>query len=117
MSKTQLFWKKNTQSRFVSVVSQLFALDNVTQYIILTLQTAVRLNFRRLFKFFEAFQFDEFQGVSANINLEFVKNGTTLENENPKIILKNFTTMEKASSNLYVKLDAMIEEFISNKNS
>ncbi|MFT5835777.1 MAG: methyl-accepting chemotaxis protein [Sulfurimonas sp.] len=44
-------------------------------------------------------------------NLEFVNNGTTLEADNPKNIIDNFTTMEKASKELYVKLDSMINEF------
>ncbi|WP_373001264.1 CZB domain-containing protein [Sulfurimonas sp.] len=44
-------------------------------------------------------------------NLEFVKNDTTLKFENPKTIVKNFTTMEAASKELYTKLDHMIEEF------
>ncbi|MDA3907633.1 MAG: methyl-accepting chemotaxis protein [Sulfurimonas sp.] len=44
-------------------------------------------------------------------NLEFVKNDTTLKFENPKIIVKNFTTMEESSKELYTKLDHMLEEF------
>ncbi|NOR58071.1 MAG: chemotaxis protein [Sulfurimonas sp.] len=44
-------------------------------------------------------------------NLEFVKNNTTLKFENPKIIVENFTTMENASKELYIKLDHMIDEF------
>jgi hypothetical protein len=44
-------------------------------------------------------------------NLEFVKNGTTLKFDNPKIILKNFENMEEASEKLYTKLNNMIEEF------
>lgn len=43
-------------------------------------------------------------------NLEFVKNDSTLKENNPKIILENFETMEKASEKLYEKLDNMIEE-------
>ena len=43
-------------------------------------------------------------------NLEFVKNHTTIKLDNPKIITNNFATMEKASSELFVKLDAMIEQ-------
>jgi methyl-accepting chemotaxis protein len=44
-------------------------------------------------------------------NLEFVKHDTTLKFENPKLIVENFTTMEKASRELYIKLDDMIKEF------
>jgi len=44
-------------------------------------------------------------------NLEFVKNDATLKFDNPKIIVQNFTDMEKASDELYIKLDRMIEEF------
>ncbi|WP_294964939.1 methyl-accepting chemotaxis protein [Sulfurimonas sp.] len=44
-------------------------------------------------------------------NIEFVKDGSTLKFDNPKIIIDNFTTMENASSELYVKLDSMIDEF------
>jgi len=44
-------------------------------------------------------------------NLEFVKKGTTLKSDNPKIILKNFEAMEEASDKLYANLDNMIEEF------
>ncbi len=46
-------------------------------------------------------------------NLEFVKNGSTLKFENPKIIVENFSTMEDASKELYIKLDTMLEEFNS----
>lgn len=48
-------------------------------------------------------------------NLEFVKNDATLKFENPKIIVENFTTMENASKELYIKLDNMIVEFNKNK--
>ncbi|MEA2092091.1 MAG: methyl-accepting chemotaxis protein [Campylobacterota bacterium] len=44
-------------------------------------------------------------------NLEFVKNDSTLKFENPKTIVENFSTMEDASKELYIKLDAMLEEF------
>ena len=43
-------------------------------------------------------------------NLEFVKNHNTLKGNNPKIILDNFSTMEKASASLFEKLDRMIVE-------
>nr|WP_321267341.1 methyl-accepting chemotaxis protein [uncultured Sulfurimonas sp.] len=52
---------------------------------------------------------------SVFANLEFVKNDSTLKYDNPKVIIKNFTNMENASKELYIKLDNMIEEFnISN---
>jgi len=44
-------------------------------------------------------------------NLDFVKDGTTLKFDNPKIILKNFKDMESASSELYLKLDHMLDEY------
>ena len=44
-------------------------------------------------------------------NLEFVKNESTLKFENPKTIVENFSDMENASKELYVKLDAMLEEY------
>ncbi|MEN8302945.1 MAG: methyl-accepting chemotaxis protein [Campylobacterota bacterium] len=43
-------------------------------------------------------------------NLEFVKNHSTLKADNPKTIINNFTTMEQASSKLFVLLDKMIDE-------
>jgi len=43
-------------------------------------------------------------------NLEFVKNHSTLKANNPKTIINNFATMEKASSKLFVLLDNMISE-------
>ena len=43
-------------------------------------------------------------------NLEFVKNHSTLKANNPKTIVSNFATMEKASSKLFVLLDNMISE-------
>ena len=48
-------------------------------------------------------------------NLEFVKNDSTLKFENPKNIVNNFKTMENASEQLYIKLDAMLEEFVQMK--
>ncbi|OIP53480.1 MAG: chemotaxis protein [Helicobacteraceae bacterium CG2_30_36_10] len=48
---------------------------------------------------------------SVFANLEFVKNHNTLKNGNPKTILKNFTAMEKASSELFTHLNAMIVEY------
>lgn len=44
-------------------------------------------------------------------NLEFVKNNSTLKNNHPSIIVQNFKNMENASSQLYIKLDSMLEEF------
>ena len=48
-------------------------------------------------------------------NLEFVKSHSTLKGDNPKIILSNFSDMEKASSALFEKLDNMIVEIDTNK--
>ena len=48
-------------------------------------------------------------------NLEFVKAGSTLKYENPKILTDNFRTMENASQILYQKLDGMIDEFEANQ--
>jgi len=44
-------------------------------------------------------------------NLEFVKEKSTLKFDNPKHIINNFLTMEKASAQLYVKLDEMLGEY------
>ena len=44
-------------------------------------------------------------------NLEFVKEGTTLKFDNPKILTQNFTSMENASKMLFTKLDGMLEEY------
>ncbi len=43
-------------------------------------------------------------------NLEYVKSHSTLKANNPQAIIGNFATMEKASEQLFVKLDAMIEQ-------
>jgi methyl-accepting chemotaxis protein len=43
-------------------------------------------------------------------NLEFVKSHSTLKADNPKTIIGNFSTMETASSKLFVLLDNMIGE-------
>ena len=43
-------------------------------------------------------------------NLEYVKNHSTLKLDHPKQIITNFGTMEKASQELFIKLDTMIEE-------
>jgi len=48
-------------------------------------------------------------------NLEFVKDHSTLKYDHPKQIVDNFVTMEEASNELYIKLDAMIEEFKTKK--
>jgi methyl-accepting chemotaxis protein len=44
-------------------------------------------------------------------NLEYVKNGTTLKFDHPKHITSNFSTMENASTELFIKLDSMIDEY------
>lgn len=44
-------------------------------------------------------------------NLEFVKEHTTLKFDNPQIITENFNEMENASKDLFVKLDAMLNEY------
>ena len=44
-------------------------------------------------------------------NLEYVKNNSILKYDNPKTIEKNFTVMENASQDLFVKLDGMLDEF------
>ena len=44
-------------------------------------------------------------------NLEFVNNKSVIKNGNPEIITNNFVTMEKASQELFNKLDKMIEEY------
>ena len=44
-------------------------------------------------------------------NLEFVKDHSTLKFDHPKQITENFSTMEDASQELYIKLDHMLEEF------
>jgi len=48
-------------------------------------------------------------------NLEFVKNHSTLKLDNPKTIISNFSTMEQASSKLFVLLDGMIDEIEGEK--
>ena len=49
-------------------------------------------------------------------NLEYVKNNSTLKYDNPKTIEKNFSVMEKASQDLFVKLDGMLDEFDTSKS-
>ena len=44
-------------------------------------------------------------------NMEFVKNGTVVKNDNPKILIRNFSQMEDASSILFSKLDQMLQEY------
>ena len=44
-------------------------------------------------------------------NLIFVKNGTIIKHENPKIIIQNFEAMEEASKVLFLKLNNMLEEY------
>ena len=48
-------------------------------------------------------------------NLVFVKEGTTLKYEHPKILTQNFAKMEESSKILFVKLDAMLEEYSNGK--
>ncbi|MBU0719969.1 CZB domain-containing protein [bacterium] len=44
-------------------------------------------------------------------NLEYTKNGATLKHNNPKHIIENFKIMEDASSDLFIKLNSMLEEY------
>ncbi len=44
-------------------------------------------------------------------NFEYVKDNSTLKFDNPKKIVNNFVVMEKASAELYVKLDDMLDEY------
>lgn len=53
---------------------------------------------------------------SVFTNLEFVRAGATLKGDNPISIVKNFETMEQASTRLFVLLDGMVDEFASTKN-
>ena len=46
-------------------------------------------------------------------NMEFVHKNTTLKHDNPQIIHDNFEMMEKASTELFMKLDNMLEEFLT----
>jgi hypothetical protein len=46
-------------------------------------------------------------------NMIFVNSDSTLKNGNPQIIHNHFTEMEKASSELFKELDAMLEEYLS----
>ncbi len=48
-------------------------------------------------------------------NFEFVKEHSTLKFDHPKQITDNFLTMEKASKELYTKLDIMLDEFNQSK--
>jgi methyl-accepting chemotaxis protein len=48
-------------------------------------------------------------------NLEFVKKHAVIHGENPKIIAKNFIEMENFSSELFDKLNEMIEEYEASK--
>ncbi|MCX6052330.1 MAG: methyl-accepting chemotaxis protein [Campylobacterales bacterium] len=52
---------------------------------------------------------------SVFTNLEFVKSHATLKFDNPKHIVENFSVMENASSELFVKLDSMIDEYEQSK--
>jgi len=46
-------------------------------------------------------------------NMVFVNNNETLNHDNPKLIHNNFEIMEKASKDLFFKLDSMLEEFLT----
>jgi len=46
-------------------------------------------------------------------NMVFVKDLSTIKFSNPKIIHKNFEVMENASTQLFVLLDSMLEEFLT----
>ncbi len=46
-------------------------------------------------------------------NMLFVKEGTSLKYDNPKIIHNNFEEMEQASHELFDKLDGMLEEYLN----
>jgi methyl-accepting chemotaxis protein len=46
-------------------------------------------------------------------NMEFVHKDITLKHNNPQIIHDNFEIMEKASTELFQKLDDMLEEFLT----
>ena len=48
-------------------------------------------------------------------NLKFVKEGSVLKYDNPKILTKNFLAMENASSTLFSKLNKMLEEYDDGK--
>ncbi len=50
-------------------------------------------------------------------NLEFVKEGTTLKFDNPKILIQNFSSMENASKDLFGKLNMMLEQYDNKKSS
>ncbi|MDD3442324.1 methyl-accepting chemotaxis protein [Sulfurimonas denitrificans] len=68
-------------------------------------------------KFGHTKTFKEIDSVHANVhdyaikNYEFVKAKTVLKGENPNIIIKNFTEMEKSSDLLFKKLDEMVQEY------
>lgn len=47
-------------------------------------------------------------------NIEFVKEKSTLKYDHPKVIIKNFETMESASAELFDKLDMILEEYCDN---
>ena len=48
-------------------------------------------------------------------NMEYVHNDTVIKGDNPKIIVKNFTAMEDASSTLFEKLDGMLDQYNTSK--
>ena len=50
-------------------------------------------------------------------NMVFVKDHSTIKHDNPKIIHTNFSVMEKASHDLFVKLDSMLEEFLTKETN
>jgi len=48
-------------------------------------------------------------------NLAFVDSHSVIKNGNPEIVTQNFMTMEKASAELFEKLDRMLEEYHQDK--
>ena len=48
-------------------------------------------------------------------NLVFVKDGTTLKYDHPKILTENFSAMEDASQELFIKLNGMLNEYNAKK--
>lgn len=48
---------------------------------------------------------------SANKNLEYVQAGTTIKFDHPQKIVETFKTMEKASMEVFQKLDTMLDEY------
>ena len=71
-------------------------------------------------KFGHTKAFGELDAVHAKVhesvlkNHEFVKIGTVLNSNNPKIIYDNFSEMEHSSDILFHKLDEMVEQYTKN---